>query len=56
MIYLGEKGCYGGKYICNIIEFYAFRRSHTSYNIYPRIASMTVFAVHPEAITLGWLL
>ena len=25
-------------------------------SVYPRMAHMTVFALHPEAIILGWLL
>ena len=35
---------------------YMVERSDKSHSIYPRAVSMTVFALHPEAITQGWLL
>ena len=35
---------------------YLVERSDTSRSVYPRVAFMTVFALHPEAIILSWLL
>ena len=51
MIYLGEKGHYRGKFICNTAIpqgcTYSGERSDTNYGIHPTVESMTV---DPEAI------
>ena len=53
------KNHYRGNSLCNptipLRSMYLVK-AQIQVSVYPRMAHMTVFALHPEAIILGWLL